>query len=241
MISNFTQLAQFNEPDMTLEFAEHPIITEPIAVPDPGAGALLGTLIPFILTIFLIVLVYAGLWKTFRKAGVQGWKAIIPLYNFWTLFRIAGKPGWWSLLPWAGISLLVPIVVSPALHFTLFTAFLLISATIAVFIGIVLWDIMGIDLSKAFGKSTAFSVLCWVYFPILGPILLGFGKAQYTGPASQPQALPQAPPQVPLQPPQASPQTPLPPQSLPPQAPPQQGPPPQQTPPPPPPQAPIPW
>ncbi len=43
----------------------------------------------FVVAVFFIVC----MWKIFEKAGVEGWKSIIPIYNTWKLNEIAGKPG----------------------------------------------------------------------------------------------------------------------------------------------------
>jgi hypothetical protein len=51
-----------------------------------------------------IVLMYAGLWKMFVKAGVEGWKGIIPIYNIVIMWRLVGMSGWYTLL------FLIPIV-----------------------------------------------------------------------------------------------------------------------------------
>jgi len=42
----------------------------------------------------LIILIVAGIWKVFVKAGQPGWAAIIPIYNIYILLKIACKPGW---------------------------------------------------------------------------------------------------------------------------------------------------
>jgi hypothetical protein len=60
---------------------------------------------------FAFILLFAipiilGMWKTFQKAGRNGWEAIIPIYNYMVMAEIAGKPNWWGLLciiPYAGI------------------------------------------------------------------------------------------------------------------------------------------
>lgn len=55
----------------------------------------------FIFCLVLLVIILVNLvstWKIYEKAGVPGWKAIIPFYNVWVLAEIGGKPGWWSLL-----------------------------------------------------------------------------------------------------------------------------------------------
>lgn len=78
-----------------------------------------GALCVFILTV-------AALWLIFKKAGEQGWKAIIPFYNTYTLFKITWGSGWKFLL------LLIPIY------------------------SIILYIQTMIKLAHAFGKVTAF-------------------------------------------------------------------------------------
>lgn len=50
------------------------------------------------------------LYFIFEKAGIPGWKAIIPLYCDYTYFQVAGLNGWWflmELIPVANIIFLV--------------------------------------------------------------------------------------------------------------------------------------
>ena len=60
------------------------------------AGILLIILIPII--VFMVIVK----WKMFKKAGKQGWEAIIPIYSDWILVEIAGLNWWWFLLLIAG-------------------------------------------------------------------------------------------------------------------------------------------
>ena len=57
-----------------------------------------------IFVIVYYILVCATLYKVFEKAGQEGWKALVPGYNFYVWCQIVGQPKWWPLL------LLVPIV-----------------------------------------------------------------------------------------------------------------------------------
>jgi hypothetical protein len=102
-----------------------------------GCGAL-GVLV----YLAIIVVVIAGVWKTFAKAGQPGWAAIIPVYNVYVMCRIAGKPGWWVIL------MIVPLV------------------------NIIIIAIVSIDIARAFGKGTGFGIGLWllsfIFFPILG-------------------------------------------------------------------------
>ncbi|MFZ4862597.1 signal peptidase I [Sphingobacterium sp. Mn56C] len=45
-----------------------------------------------------------GLWLLFKKAGKQGWEAIVPVYREYVLAQLVGSPTWWIV--W----LFVPIV-----------------------------------------------------------------------------------------------------------------------------------
>lgn len=98
------------------------------------------TFIMFFLALAVVVIV--SMWKIFTKAGEEGWKSLIPIYNAYVLLKIVGKPGWWLLL------FLIPIVNY-------------------VFI---VWTYN--MLSKSFGKDEGFTVglvfLGIVFFPILG-------------------------------------------------------------------------
>ncbi|MCA9288541.1 MAG: hypothetical protein KDA05_08145 [Phycisphaerales bacterium] len=105
-----------------------------------GGGAIVGILV-FLIQIAIAVVVIAGLWKMFVKAGHPGWAAIVPIYNIYILTKVAGRPWWWLLL------LFIPIV----------------SLVIAI--------ILMLDIAKAFGKSVLFAVGLILLFPIFACIL----------------------------------------------------------------------
>ena len=97
--------------------------------------------VALIYLIFLVVLI-AGVWQAFVKAGAPGWAAIIPIYNLYIMVKMAGKDGWWVLL------LFIP------------------------FVNFVVIFLVYIEISKNFGKSPWFSVglvfLSFIFWPILG-------------------------------------------------------------------------
>ena len=70
-----------------------------------SGGSFIGSLI----YVAIIVLMIAGMWKVFIKAGKPGWGAIIPIYNLIILLQIVGRPLWWIIL------FLIPIVNLAAL------------------------------------------------------------------------------------------------------------------------------
>lgn len=61
-----------------------------------------------------------GLWLLFKKAGKQGWEAVIPFYREYVMAQLVGRPTWWVIL------LLVPIVnifIFYTLYFDLLKSF----------------------------------------------------------------------------------------------------------------------
>lgn len=81
-----------------------------------------------VLSIVFMILSLIALWKIFEKAGVEGWKCLIPIYNVYIEFKIATGNGWMFLL------LFVPFV-----NFV-----------------VLIWYYL--KLAKVFGKSEAFAV-----------------------------------------------------------------------------------
>jgi hypothetical protein len=96
----------------------------------------------WIIWLALVVLLIAGWWMIFTKAGEEGWKAIIPIWNTLTLLKIIGREWWWILL------LFIPIV------------------------NIVIWVIVSLDLAKSFGRGVGFAIglifLPFIFALILG-------------------------------------------------------------------------
>ena len=115
----------------------------------PGLMELLILLIVLIFTVLLV----AGQWKVFAKAGKPGWTALIPIYNWVVWMEIVGRPLWWVIL------LFVPIV------------------------GLVVYIIISLDLSKSFGHGTLFGFVL-AFFPAIALAILGFGDAKYVGRAA---------------------------------------------------------
>jgi signal peptidase I len=60
---------------------------------------------PLIVFLIFRIGITIGYWKLFQKAGIQGWKSLIPFYSEYIIMTdIVGKPKWWF------IYLLIPVV-----------------------------------------------------------------------------------------------------------------------------------
>lgn len=104
-------------------------------------GGLIGGFLGMIIQLAIAVLMIASLWVIFTKAGIEGWKSIIPIYNVYCILQIVGRPGWWLLLYF------IPIV------------------------NLVIAILVNIELAKSFGKSAAFGIGLIFLAPIFYPIL----------------------------------------------------------------------
>jgi len=120
------------EPELYTEFNSDPLddYYATTAAPTGGEVALLAGLgvVWFVFMFGLLAIMIVAFWKIFTKAGEQGWKSLIPLYNTWVLLEISGKPGWWLFL------MFIP------------------------FVNIVIMIMMYNGLSKSFGKGIGYTL-----------------------------------------------------------------------------------
>jgi hypothetical protein len=95
-----------------------------------------------IVALAVLVLVIAGCWKVFTKAGQPGWASIVPIYNVVVLLKIVGRPLWWVIL------FFIPLV------------------------NFVIGIMVCIEVAKSFGKGAGFGIglafLGVIFYPILG-------------------------------------------------------------------------
>ena len=65
-------------------------------------GSIILILFLFVIIIGYIVLYITGMCKLFKKAGKNGWEAIVPYYNTYVLIEIAGLNWWYFLISLSG-------------------------------------------------------------------------------------------------------------------------------------------
>jgi hypothetical protein len=118
------------------------------------AAAAGGSVLGSIIGLLFAVIAIVALYKIFVKAGEPGWAAIVPLYNTYTLVKIAG------LNPLLFLLFLVP------------------------FVNVVFGIYVMIKIGAAFGKTAGWSVIFLVVLSLIGWLILGFGDARYTKPAT---------------------------------------------------------
>ncbi len=138
-----------------------------------GDAALIGSTIGGFLAVYgivaiaIFVLMIVAWWKIFTKAGEEGWKSIIPIYNVYILCKIMGINFWIYVLAIpAGLGLLTSFI--PQIVF--------LTGIYALFIAI----LVAIKLGDAFGKSTGFKVGLF-FLPNIFELILAFGDSKYVG------------------------------------------------------------
>lgn len=134
---------------------------------DTGFWAAFAGIMFFIVLIALAVAVVSiiGMWKMFTKAGEEGWKSIIPVYNAITLCKIVGVNPWWILIVF--VSGLLSII--PILGYLVYLAVIIYFSVL-----------LSVSTANSFGKDTGFAVGLFFLSPIFYCIL-GFGSAKYEG------------------------------------------------------------
>lgn len=102
-----------------------------------------------IFLIFWFLLQGTAYYKFFEKAGKEGWKGFVPLYNYYVHLEIVGRPVWWIFL------LFVPVI-------NFFVALT-----------------MHLDLMKSFGKYTYLDQVLGVIFAPLYMNYIAWSDSKY--------------------------------------------------------------
>lgn len=107
-----------------------------------------------LLALFILIAIISiiSTWKLFEKAGLAGWKAIIPLYNGYCLSNIVFGNGWFFL------AVLIPVPFVAGIYFV----------------------ILQFRLVTVFGKGVGYGVLMVLFPGIMLPVL-AFSNAEYVG------------------------------------------------------------
>ena len=121
---------------------------------DEGGGAAIATSFVTFCCVGIIALVMiAGLWKIFVKAGQPGWAAIVPFYNSYVMQEIVGREVWWlAILIFLGPVWTIVIALDMAKSFgkdTLFAIGLIVFPYI-------FYPLLGFGDAKYLGPMKAF-------------------------------------------------------------------------------------
>ena len=155
------------------------------------AGGMLGTLMISITVLYIFVVI--ALWKIFTKAGIKGWKSLIPIYNLYCAYKMVGiSPLWilWEILASTAMTIALTVVLGDRAndYFSnwnnqlpedvVTNPWVIITTIITCVISLYVNIRFAIRLAKAFKKSGWFAAGLFFLSPIFY-LILGFGSAKY--------------------------------------------------------------
>ena len=134
-----------------------------------GLGGLIFVGLAFALIRYLMIAI--GYSKMYRKAGVAGWKAFIPVYNTYNNYKIS----------WTGKMFFLSAALYIATCFLgAFTEGAMALVSMAASIALIVVAVkQNLKMAKCFGKGAG-TAIALILFPGITSLVLGFGKAEYT-------------------------------------------------------------
>lgn len=100
--------------------------------------------------------------------------AVVGIAGMWTAFQKAGEAGWQAIIPIWNIYIILRIAGRPG-----WWLILMLIPLVNIVVGIIVM----IDVARSYAKGTGFGIGLLLLGIVFWPIL-GFGSAQYQGPAA---------------------------------------------------------
>lgn len=116
----------------------------------------------------ILIMYIIAMWSLFKKAGISGWKSLVPIYNYYLMYKISWSP----FMFW--INVLLSILIS-VLRLNDSTTYVVL----AIFAGIILAIInlvQTVKLGRAYGRGFAF-ILGLIFLNTLFVMILGLGRS----------------------------------------------------------------
>ena len=128
----------------------------------------LGSLVFFVLAIGLIALIVyiVGLVKLYKKAGKEGWEAIVPFYSQWVYTEISNLNWWWFLF------LIAPTIASIISKNGRLDSL----ASLVILFG---YFVCNYNIAKKFHKDTGTAILMTIFPFIMIPVMAFSNSYQY--------------------------------------------------------------
>lgn len=134
-------------------------------------------LISATLSLIVSILTLVAYWKIYKKAGEEGWKAIIPIYGTYVLYELTWdvKMFWIMFGSFAAGLFLAFMGAASGISLLIFLGL------IVVLVGIAVDLFQSHALSRSFGHGIGFTLGLLFLTPIF-LLILAFGSSEYQGP-----------------------------------------------------------
>lgn len=124
---------------------------------DDTAASLAAAIVTIVASLIIIAASYVVsaflISRLFKKAGVDQWRAWVPVYNNWIVYQLGGQAGWWSIIMFVPV---VNIVSSIMMYIAMY------------------------DIGLKFGKPGVF-VLWAIFIPLVWWMWLWLDDSKWTG------------------------------------------------------------
>ena len=151
-----------------------------------GGAVMMTLLVGFVMWVLLVV----ARWRMFTKAGVPGWKSIIPIYSEYVLYKIVWNTR--SFWFFCGATLLTMLFTALSGQYAMLPSgemvyvgggnFIFGALTFVASIVVMFYSVMcAVKTAMAFGKGAVFAIGL-VLLPNVFTMILAFGSAKYLGP-----------------------------------------------------------
>ena len=141
-----------------------------------GVGAVMGLAAGILIAALIVWYVFQAIadWKIFVKAGVPGWKSLIPIYNVFIEYEIC-----WSGL--MGLVYVAAMICTNCMNMgENVPNWKAIVFLVLCVVGLIIHIKQSLKLARSFGKGTGFGI-CLILFGPIARLVLGFGSARYIG------------------------------------------------------------
>ncbi len=134
----------------------------------------------FISLAFWVVQIIAG-WFVFEKAGIAGWKSIIPIYSDYIFFRLCWETKYfWIMLATEIVYEVINYITSYSNISQTANVILNVVYVLLVLFAVFIQFVFCRRLALSFGRGTGFGVgLFFLYHIFI--LILAFGRARYVG------------------------------------------------------------
>ncbi len=136
--------------------------------------AMIGAAVSWTFGLIWLLLTLIARWLVFQKAGEQGWKSVIPLYNDYTAYKIAWEPNmFWAWL----VFTLAGNMAENAADGRFWSIPGMLGGICALAVTLIVLG-YSMNMAKSFGKGILFGIGLWLLEPVF-MMILGFGSARY--------------------------------------------------------------